>query len=319
MSALVTIGVPTYNTPIKYFDLLIQQLINQTYTNLDILIVDDGSEDAFVAHLKDVKKLDKRIRLILKNNTGVYDTRSLITANIQGEYFTFVDSDDYIPAGYIEAMLQALRGHEADCVFSFCKPIKFEGETSPLEKKNDTEATHLDRPFYRALVGELGHYIWGRLLPRKLIADTFFDPALGFDDAQCVLEVCRNASSAILVHNTNYFYRQRAGSVMHSGSHGLYSAYLTFVFYLDMAKKSCLDATPYLENMVALSELKLCCVDYGEGFTSSVLKEKSKLLRKSVGINGFFGSKKERAMMFLGAHFPRVFRYLFVRKRRKLN
>lgn len=91
----ISIIVPVYNAE-KYIKRCLNSLINQTYENLEIIIIDDGSKDKSLKIVKEYSKKDKRIKIIEKENTGVSDTRNIGINNATGEYIMFVDSDDWL-------------------------------------------------------------------------------------------------------------------------------------------------------------------------------------------------------------------------------
>lgn len=123
VSPLVTIGIPVYNLPFKIFKKLFDQVLNQTYKKLDILIVDDGStsHSKTLLYIEDCIKKDKRIRFFKnEKNMGVAFTRQRIVNNIAGDYFIFVDGDDYIELDFIENMILPLLDCDYGTAISCC-------------------------------------------------------------------------------------------------------------------------------------------------------------------------------------------------------
>lgn len=112
---LISVVVPIYNVE-KYIEKCIDSIINQTYTNLEIILVDDGSPDKCGKICDEYAKRDKRIKVIHKENGGVSSARNIGLDNLNGEYVTFIDADDYISNNYCEELLNALKTENADCV-----------------------------------------------------------------------------------------------------------------------------------------------------------------------------------------------------------
>ena len=264
---LITIGLPTYNTPTPLFDIVLHQILNQTYSNFDLLIVDDGSSPNFVNHLKEIENTDKRIRIIFKKeNTGIYDTRNIILKNIKGMFLTFIDSDDVIPLNYLEMMMSeysALDNHNDTMVC--CGYVTFIDEV-PSFKFTDDCRIYDNNILENALVGKIGHSIWGKLFPSDLIEGINIQVENGFDDAQLVPLLCERVKRVCVTQKTVYYYRQMSGSIMHTNNFTLYQAYRTYSNYLDIAKANRFECVTYLEILLQMQAFKLCCVDYGEEF-----------------------------------------------------
>ena len=111
---LVTIIVPVYNSE-KYLEQCIQNLLNQTYHNLQIILVNDGSTD----HSLDICKriTDKRVEVYTKQNGGASSARNLGLTHRKGEYVLFVDSDDYLKDNAVEILVSTADSNNADCVY----------------------------------------------------------------------------------------------------------------------------------------------------------------------------------------------------------
>ncbi len=105
---MISIIVPVYNSE-KWIKKCIESLINQTYKDIEILLVNDGSQDNSLSILKDYEKKDSRIRVFDKINEGVSKTRNLGIAEAKGEFIQFVDSDDFIESDMCEKMFAAIQ------------------------------------------------------------------------------------------------------------------------------------------------------------------------------------------------------------------
>ena len=119
---LVSIIVPVYNVE-KYLSKCIESLINQTYTNIEILLINDGSTDNSKKICEQFKEKDSRIKLINKENGGLSDTRNKGLQEAIGKYIAFVDSDDYINENTVEDNLKTAIEKNADIVI-FCFKYK---------------------------------------------------------------------------------------------------------------------------------------------------------------------------------------------------
>ena len=123
MEQKVSIVVPVYNVE-KYLKRCVNSLIGQSYSNLEILLVDDGSKDSSLSICKEYELKDSRIRVFHKENEGLGLTRNYGIERATGEYITFVDSDDYLTSDAITAMLDRAIATNADVVIANSLIIK---------------------------------------------------------------------------------------------------------------------------------------------------------------------------------------------------
>lgn len=115
---LISVIVPVYNNE-KYVEKCIESIRNQSYDNIEIIIVDDGSTDKNTPLiLKKLAEKDKRIKLIRQKNSGVSMARNKGLDNASGEYVVFVDSDDYVASDYVEYLFRLVSSHNADFAYT---------------------------------------------------------------------------------------------------------------------------------------------------------------------------------------------------------
>ena len=117
---LISIIVPVYNVE-KYFDECVKSILNQSYKNIEIILVNDGSTDNSGNLCDNYATIDPRIKVIHKENGGLSDARNFGMKNANGEYFSFIDSDDYIDKYFIENLYNALISQGDDCKISMCR------------------------------------------------------------------------------------------------------------------------------------------------------------------------------------------------------
>lgn len=111
----VSIIVPIYNVE-KYIERCIKSLISQTYRDIEILLINDGSPDDSKTICERYEKIDKRIKLYNKENGGLSDTRNYGLKRAKGEYILFVDSDDYIESNTVEVLISEMKKDNLDIV-----------------------------------------------------------------------------------------------------------------------------------------------------------------------------------------------------------
>ena len=101
MEKLISIVLPIYNVE-KYIEKCMDSVLNQTYKNIEVILVDDGSPDRCPKICEEYAKKDNRIKVVHKENGGLSDARNAGIKVANGEYITFIDSDDYIDQDYVE-------------------------------------------------------------------------------------------------------------------------------------------------------------------------------------------------------------------------
>lgn len=171
----VSIIVPIYNAE-KYLKRCLNTIINQTYKNIEIILINDGSKDNSLNILKEYQNNDSRIIIIDKNNTGVSDSRNYGINKASGEYVAFVDSDDWLELDMIEQMIKVINEKKVDIVR--CNYFRnYEDGTQKIgEKYNyNIKGKILDQKeikekvLTRILSGEIPGYMWTLLIKKNIL------------------------------------------------------------------------------------------------------------------------------------------------------
>lgn len=221
---LVSIIIPVYNTE-KYLEACLESIINQSYSNLEIIIVNDGSSDNSKEICKRYISRDSRIIFIDKTNTGVSDSRNQGIKNSSGIYLMFIDSDDFLDIDAIENFVNKATETNADLVisgnFNISTIAKFQrhlfpGDTffdgcSYIEKILLPTLGPCEEKFNPEYLDKLTP-IWARLYKRSII----FDNNIRFVDlkkipSECMqfnFEYCCRAKSAYYIDQPLYSYRR---------------------------------------------------------------------------------------------------------------
>ena len=116
MQELITVIVPVYNTE-KYLERCLDSIVGQTYRDLEILLIDDGSTDSSGEICRQYAEADDRITVLVKENGGQASARNLGLDRMQGEYVLFVDSDDYVSPDFVEELYRQIKAEPGnwDC------------------------------------------------------------------------------------------------------------------------------------------------------------------------------------------------------------
>lgn len=218
MGNLVSIVIPVYNVE-KYLIDCVESIRMQTYEELEILLIDDGSTDNSGKICDEYKEKDKRIKVVHKINGGLSDARNVGIEKATGEYIYFLDSDDMVPSSTIEKLLNACVKENSDISISGfekfldgCMPQFQESvATQKIQILDKTEAVRK-----MLLRDEIGHEAWGKLYKKSLWEMERFPKGKLYEDYATTYKiVCKCDSIAILRENL-YWYRIRSGSIMKS-------------------------------------------------------------------------------------------------------
>ncbi len=210
-NAKISIIIPVYNVS-EYLPTCLDSVINQTYKNLEIICVNDGSPDNSAAILFEYAKKDSRIKVINQENRGLSGARNTGFEQATGEYVYFLDSDDYIHPQMLERLAKALEKENAD--FACCKYKKI-WKTEPIEKLQDKAYQVIENPAaeFFAPKGVISVNVWSKLYRRDMIADLRFIVGLVYEDLPYNNCFMLKAKKGVLVPEEMYYYLQRGNSL----------------------------------------------------------------------------------------------------------
>lgn len=225
---LISVIIPVYNTE-AYLKQCVDSIINQTYRNLEIILVDDGSKDSSGHICDEYQSTDARVFVIHQENSGVAQARNAGIAAANGDYIMFVDSDDWIDKSMCMSLFEALSTYKVQSVM--CSYIR-EYPGKSLEKvilPNNKVFSGSD--FLRRLCGpvdedlkhpenlECFNMMWGKLYPSealKGILVTDIKQIGSSEDMLFNLEVFLNIDSIVYINQPFYHYRKNAGASISS-------------------------------------------------------------------------------------------------------
>lgn len=171
MSCKVSIIVPFYNTQIAYYQKCLESICCQTYKNLEIIIVDDGSQNEFAKIIDDLSKQDTRIKVFHKSNGGVSSARNLGIKEATGDYIAFVDSDDWVEPIFIETLVSCLETYDAQ-IASVGVIEEYNNTVSKVEDLDVDMHPMQQQELYAALLtrsSDVLGYLCNKLYRKKLI------------------------------------------------------------------------------------------------------------------------------------------------------
>lgn len=206
MKPLVSVIVPVYKVE-AYLPQCVESIIGQTYQNLEIILVDDGSPDACGSICDDYAKKDNRIKVFHKHNGGLSDARNYGIAQSTGEYLGFVDSDDWIELDMFEVLVNVAEANGADivaCGFYHEYPKRTVVDAR-VEKKYDNTIHQVS-----ALIkDDIDAFIWNKLYRKTCFSDIAFPYGRFFEDIFTAHKLFLKATSCIYVSKPFYHYIKR--------------------------------------------------------------------------------------------------------------
>ena len=229
--SLVSVVLPIYRTE-KYLDRCIASVVNQTYPNLEILLIDDGSPDNCPAMCEDWARRDSRIRVIHKTNAGLGMARNTGIENAAGDYICFFDSDDYVAPDTVEKTLKLAKQEKSDLVLFGLANVDAEGQPAgsviPHTDKLTYEGEEVQRVFLPDLIGTARNsprknlylsaclYLYSMDMIRKSGWRFVSEREIISEDVYALLYLYRHVQRLTVLEEALYFYCENAASLTHS-------------------------------------------------------------------------------------------------------
>ncbi len=268
---LISIIVPVYKVE-KYLDKCVSSIVNQTYQNLEIILVDDGSPDSCGAMCDAWAAKDSRIRVIHKENGGLSDARNAGLAVANGEYVSFVDSDDWVSWGFIENLWNAIEQTGSDISTCLIIPV-YEGEhVDPRHCPGEIECIQAEEALSRLIEDKLRQVVWNKLYKREVIADILFAKGKLHEDEFWSYQIIGNARRIAITDAPGYYYLQRGESIMGS------KYTLRRLDAIEAKEQRQIYLERHFPNLASLGRRNLVftCLYHGQKVQSSLMGEEKK-------------------------------------------
>lgn len=252
MQKKVGIIIPVYNVE-KYIEECLQSLINQTYTNLEIILIDDGSTDKSGQICDYYKKQDNRIKVIHKTNGGAASAKNIGLKIFNGDYVMFVDSDDKIDLKCVENRVLALEKKNVDIVQSnFINIFQNITQVNNLNLKSSIYSK--DEFLLEYIQNWQCALFWNKLYKKEVIEELKFVEGRCIDDEFFTYKVIQKSTKIATIDSCDYYYRQRKSSVMNNPNHkrNILNDQIDYIYirFLDIDKNNKFIRNEYLENLV---------------------------------------------------------------------
>ena len=216
MEKKISVIVPVYNVE-QYLERCVNSIINQTYENLEIILVDDGSTDRSGGMCDSFAEKDERIKVVHKENGGLSSARNSGIDIATGEYLAFVDSDDWIESCMYQVLMDLAENHHADIV-----ECKFQSVIHEKEEiiQPDLEVVVLDKfegakAFFDG-TGQTSILAWNKIYNKQLFQNLRFPNGLLNEDQWLIPKLYMLSEKIVCVNQKYYYYYQSPNSIMRS-------------------------------------------------------------------------------------------------------
>ena len=318
----ISVIVPVYKVE-KYLDKCVESIVNQTYKNLEIILVDDGSPDNCPAMCDEWAEKDERIRVIHKENGGLADARNAGMDIATGDYIGFVDSDDWIEPNMYEVLLKNALKYDADISRCGLSVNCENGENNQWRETEFSEVHVLDNFEYTRRViqgGYLNGAVWNKIYKKETVGSYRFMTEDGAsEDIMFNNRVSSQMSVCVCEDLPLYNYLRRAGSITISEfGYGAFSIIRAKEHFLNQYKEY-EDIYPLcIKSYVTSAFIVLSgvitnqkCLDKYDFLRNGILQYKRKILFDNIY------SKRDKIKTFLLWISPKLYNF-FIRKNKNI-
>lgn len=209
---LISVIVPIYNVEL-YLRQCLDSIIGQTYQNLEIILVDDGSPDNCGDICDVYARSDSRIKVIHKENGGVAEARNAGLAASAGQYIGWVDPDDWIEPDMFEYLLNSAKQHSSD--ITVCGRAEQYPQSVKVKAWKEPEFLNTEQALRLLLINQqMGSYLWDKLWKRTLFDGIKFPTGRTFEDISVIHKLFERAEKILCLPAVKYNYRQRKDGIV---------------------------------------------------------------------------------------------------------
>lgn len=210
----ISVIVPIYNSE-KYLNRCLDSLVNQTYKDIEIILVDDGSTDKSLQICMEYKDKDSRIIVIHKCNGGLSSARNIAIDSAKGDYITFVDSDDFVSLHYIEILYELAVHYDADITMThFVRGCEDKFEFKKVKGKV-SKYTNIEFIEKRLIKGD-SQSACCKLYKRTIFNTLRFPEGIIWEDLAISAALFYEAKTIVEIKNPLYYYFQNPNGIIHS-------------------------------------------------------------------------------------------------------
>lgn len=215
----VSIIVPVYKAE-RYINKCVNSILSQTYTNFELLLIEDGSPDKSAKICDELRMKDNRIRVFHKSNGGASSARNVGLDNITGDFVMFVDADDYIDSDMLECLVREQQRFDVDAVVSVYRVVRnFTTDAGHNRKLVDSWGALSLMFLWQTDTGP-----WGKLIAANRIGKHRFPEGITNEDVVFLFYVYQDCESVLFLNESYYHYRVNLTSVTHGDMRPVFDA-----------------------------------------------------------------------------------------------
>lgn len=214
----ISIIVPVFNVE-AFLPRCFNSILSQTYPYFEVLVNNDGSTDNSLRICKEYSEKDSRIKVYTQRNRGVAAARNEMFDKVSGEYFTFIDPDDYIHTTYLETLIGLINSYDADiasCSFYVVNEINGKVKRKKRNKNRTIEFTSRQYVDEMLKSDDFGCYPWGKLYRVEYLKFLHFPEGMIFEDLSAMPAFVLNVKKVVHTEKELYVYTKRVNSQLNS-------------------------------------------------------------------------------------------------------
>lgn len=209
----ISVIVPVYNVE-RYLEKCLDSLVNQTYQNIEILVVNDGSTDSSGEIITGFsEKFPEKIKAFQKKNGGLSDARNAGIDHATGDYIGFVDSDDYVSETMFEEMVDLAEKHSAEIVICNIQKVDEKGNVTQKLTQIPNMPEKIDLETHFSVFSDISYFACNKLFKKELFETKRFKKGVAFEDIQLIPQLLLECKVIAQTQKFHYQYLERANSI----------------------------------------------------------------------------------------------------------
>ena len=283
MKKKISVIVPIYNVE-QYVEKCVQSILGQIYSNLELILVDDGSTDNSSTLCDRLAKTDNRIKVVHKENGGLSDARNTGLDVATGDYIGFVDGDDYIDSDMYQILVENLEKYDADISCCRYTCVWETGEEKPVGNTGAINVYHGLEALKEYIYGKtMDPFVWNKLYKAELINGEkqlrFIKGILG-EDNPFVTELLKKEYTVVLAGESKYNYlQQRKGAITNSK---ISQRKIDSVYWWDGLRRECAEKYPELEKYALRRQVLFYVGLYNMAYTDGDYKNEAENIQNFI-------------------------------------
>ena len=293
---LLSIIIPVYNAE-RYLSRCLDSIINQTYKELEIILIDDGSTDDSSKICDKYKNKDDRVKVIHSENRGASVARNCGLKLASGDYIGFVDADDYVEKNMYEYLINNLIKTDADisiCNYSKNEETNFEDCIEVLSDKN--------RMLYEFIAGKIEGYLWNKLISKNLFKDIMFPKDINIcEDKYILWKIIKKCNRICKGNKILYHYIQNENSICNKK----FSVKRLDILNINMqilndAKKLLPNKINYIETKIAEENIRIAFEIVNANYKDSKVERNIEETMSEISINSILNLENNKSWIIYG-------------------